>query len=303
VVLVVALIAPSTALLRAELSATIVLSEPLAEWKREIEETGTGRVILARVYTDHERNLLILPSDAQQRPALRRYFLNDSFVKAFVTAHAVNINYEGIEGKFHFILLNMVRAGEWHGLEEAVLAHEFGHVWLYARGYPFPVYEGRADSCVSIVAGDTLQHILVREEIRRRSIPYLPYWLGKLDTSLEELERTAHNARNNIPVCHQMAQLALWLDVRLGLSPEQWNNYDRFLEAMEQNSPALKPHVEGLYELLRRADVRDRDVHLRTLQKVLLKMYALADSLAGSESKPDVTHGPTRGQHESGRAP
>ena len=69
------LLAPGMAAAQTGLSAAVVLSGPLAEWKQEIEETGEGKVILARVYTDRRRNLIFLPKDAEQRPILRRYFL------------------------------------------------------------------------------------------------------------------------------------------------------------------------------------------------------------------------------------
>lgn len=276
------LLAPGMAAAQTGLSAAVVLSGPLAEWKQEIEETGKGKVILARVYTDRQRNLIFLPKDAEQRPILRRYFLNENFVGEFVATEAMNINYEGVEGKFHFILLNMARAADWGNHEDAVLAHELGHVWLYALHYPVPVYEGEPDSCVVILAGDAVQHILIRKEVRQRKIPFQDSWISKLETALDAMEDSEPQSSKAIPVCRLVTQLVLWLDVRLGLSPEAWDKYDLFLEAMERSYAELRPQVDWLCELLLAADVSDPDVHLQVLQEVLVRMYAFADSLAAS---------------------
>ena len=276
------LLLPGAFAAESEPSAAVDLSEPLAQWKKEIEAIGWGKVIPVRVCTDRERNQVVLPRDAGQRPILRRYFQNENFLREFIATHAMNINYKGIEGRFHFILLNMARAADWGDYEDAVLAHEFGHVWLYAQNYPFPAYEGRADSCAGILAGDAVQHILIREEIRRRQIPYLPYWIGNLERALVVLEGDEGNTLEDVPVCRLLAELVQWLDVRMGLSPETWDKYDRFLAAMERRYAELKPRVDELYEVLHEANVHDQDVHLRVLREVLVRMYALADSLAAA---------------------
>ena len=263
-----------------ETSSSVVLSDALLEWKKDIEAIGWGKVVLARIYKDRERNLIVLPQDTEQRPVLRRYFLNESFLEEFIAMDAVAINYKGAEGRFHFILLNMQREPDWRGHEEALLAHEFGHIWLFAQNYPFPVYDGKGASCLSIVAGDMVQHILIREEIRQRRIVYLPFWIGNLEKALDVLERSDADFPAEVSVCRLASELGQWMDVLLGLSEESWDKYDRFLKAMELRYPELKPSVDQFHGLLIDSDVSDQDVHLKVLQEILMKMYELPDSLS-----------------------
>jgi hypothetical protein len=266
-------------------SAVVSLSAPLAQWKREIEAVRHSKVVLARIFTDQAGNEIILPQDAEERPILRQYFLNPAFIAEFVHMQAATLNYKSGGGMIHFILLNMARAEEWDDQEEAVLAHEFGHVWLFANNYPAPAFEGKADSCVAILAGDAVQHVLIREEMRRRGIDYLTYWTRNLETQLESLDGRSPDAFAQLPLCREMTLLTQWLDVRLGLSAGSWGNYGRFLEAMARSFPRLRPHVEEVERLLRGANLGDIDIYTQVLRQVLVKMYAVAESLRPSTAR------------------
>lgn len=257
-------------------SAAVRLSPDLAKWKEEIEAVRQSKVVLARVFTDRARNELILPADAAERPILRQYFLNPAFVAEFVHMHAATLNHIGAGGLIHFIVLNMARAEEWAGYEDAVLAHELGHVWLFVNNYPAPAFEGRENSCIAIQAGDAVQHVLIREEIRRRGIEFLPFWKRNLATQLETL--LAHSPADfaGLPLCRQVSLLTQWVDVRLGLSPQTWADYDRFSEAMTRSFPMLAPAVGEVVELLSGADLHDRDAYARVQREVLARMYRLA---------------------------
>lgn len=260
-------------------SATVLLSPPLAQWKEEIEAAGPGKVVLARVFTDGARNQILLPEDAGERPLLRQYFLNPAFVAEFVHMHAATVNHLGPGGPVHFILLNMARSAEWDGHEDAVLAHELGHVWLFVNNYPAPAFEGREDSCVAIQAGDAVQHVLIREEIRRRGIDLLPFWTRNLKTQLETLEAHEPGDFAGLPLCRQVSLLTQWVDVRLGLSPESWKDYERFSQAMTRCFPWLAAAAGELAELLARADLRDPELYARVQLQVLARMRRLAAAL------------------------
>ncbi len=274
---------------RAQPSAAVVLGPKLVEWRKEIEATGRTKVILARVYRDRKHDLVYLPKDAGQRPILVRYFHNEHFLRQFIKMDAVTINYYGEEGTFSFILLNMDRSEDWDFDEDAVLAHEFGHAWLFANDYVAPVFEGKQDSCISIYAGEAVQHILIRKEIARRGIPDLDYRLRSLEKTLDHLQRDDAPAFEQLSVCEKMAPIVPWLDVRLGLSPELWNHYDRFQKVMEQRFPVLKQFTRDLYRKLRVAKLDTPKNYQRTLEDVLYMMYGFAEQVLGwKRPKPNA---------------
>lgn len=257
-----------------EPSAAITLSPALAAWRSEIEASGERVVALVRVYTDGERNLLILPQDAEHRPVLRRYFLQSSFIAEFTATHGFTLNYEGPEGRIHFILLNMNRAEEWRGAEDGILAHELGHVWLAARGYPLPPFDASPRACLLIHAGDMVQHILIRQEIRRRGISYLNYWLPNLEKALRQLESEPLQAP--APACLLLAKLALRVDVALGLEDGEWQPRKSFLNAMTRRYPQLQSPAEQIGVRLAGQDLADLAVYRRELGWVIKKLEAVA---------------------------
>lgn len=265
-----------------EPSAAVRLSERLAEWKAEIEAVRASRVVLARIYTDRERNEIILPADADERPLLRQYFLNPAFLAEFVHMHAANLTHIEQDRLVHFVLLNMARAEEWGAEEEAVIAHEFGHIWLFVNNYPAPAFEGRSDSCVAIQAGDAVQHVLIRDQMRRRGIDFNPYWVRNLRVQLEALENAGPEAFRSLPVCRQVAMLTQWVDVRLGLSAESWEEFDRYEAAMERSFPHLKEPAAEIAGMLEGAELSEPEAYTAALRAVLLKMSVLAAALSRS---------------------
>jgi hypothetical protein len=181
---------------------------------------------------------------------LRRYFLEESFRAQFAASHALTINYTGPEGKLHFVLLNEALSDHWGASPDPVLADEFGHLWLQGLGYEVPPYEPGERSCVATNAADAVQHVLVRREVARRGIPYLDYWVRNLEMALRGMGAGAGAAPPD-PPCRKLAQMALWIDVRLGLSPERWPNYAKFQRAMKRNTPEIEAAVDYLEERLR----------------------------------------------------
>jgi hypothetical protein len=255
-------------------SAAIVLGPQLVEWRDEIEALGNYRVILVRIYTDDVRGVMILPRDAEERPVLATYLRNENFRREFVATHAVTVEHPGENKRLYFVLLNMAREAEWNGNEDAVLAHEFGHIWLLAQNLPAPRYEGKSDSCVSILTNDAIQHGLIREEFRRRGIDYNSYWLPMLQQSLAKMEFTDPVPTEEIPTCHLLSKLVLWLDVSMGLSAETWPQRDRFLAAMERQYPILRDMVKQLSGTLEEADLTDRSEYEKTLTHVLYSLQS-----------------------------
>lgn len=264
-------------LLASHTFAQETLSAALAEWKTEIERLGKGTVLIVRVPTDPRSGAVTLPKDTPHRDVLVRYFRNPSFLKGFVDSHGMNINYQGPEGKLHFVLLNMDRADEWGAEEDAVLAHEFGHVWLHARNFPFPLYRGGEGDCAAIVAGDAVQHIVIRDEISRRGINRNAYWIRNLENAMEAMENTGRP--ENLPMCQALSRLGMWIDVRLGLSPDTWDHYHQFLGILEEHHPEFSPLVDELCTLLTASDVHDDKVHEQVLGQVLVKVYDLTAAL------------------------
>lgn len=272
---------PLASLVAADMqSAAVALSEPLARWRAEIERRGQRKVVLARVYTDAERNELILPEDAEYRPLLGRVLSSESFRRQFPRSHAMVVNLPASGARMHCILLNMALAQEWSGAEDALIAHEFGHVWLEALGYPSPAYAAASDPCVSVHSGDIVQHILIREEIRRRGIPYLGYWLRNLETAKRQLESQPGGAAVESG-CRRLALLTLWLDSTLGLTPEQWNQLDEFHTLLADRFPGLRPHAAALHAYLRDLDLHDRhtyrDALVHTFQELASIVAGPAD--------------------------
>jgi hypothetical protein len=253
-------------------SARVELSKPLAEWKHEIEERGKGKVVLVRVYTDREQNELILPEDTKERSVLRRFFLSETFRGQFIRTHGMNVNYDGAEGKFYFVLLNMALAKQWEGAEDAAIAHEFGHAWLAALGYASPAYPTGPESCIAVHGGDIVQHVLIREEMKRRGIAYSEYWIRNLRAALEELESEPRRRCEEIPPCRGLELLGMWVDSSLGLSTKEWTELPRFLEILRTDFPELQSYAEDLDEYLRGRDLWDRRVYRKALDYTLREL-------------------------------
>jgi hypothetical protein len=243
------------------------LTPPLEGWKQQIEERGGGSLVVVRVATDREHNQISLPEDTPFRDVLKRYFLDPGFVSQFIRTHALNLNYIGREGRLHFVLVNLALAKEWEDFEEAVLAHEFGHIWLSVAGYPAANLRGRSPDCIATQATDIVQHILIRRELASRGIDYRGYWIRNLDSALSHL-RQEQNAIGQRSSCQTLAQVTLWLDVALGLEPTEWAGRPEFLEKMFARFPEIETAARSLETLLRGVPLEEpgayRDALLRT---------------------------------------
>jgi hypothetical protein len=244
------------------------LPAPLAKWKADIEATGKTTIVLARVFTDTTRNELVLPEDTEFRPILSRLLASSSFVQQFVQTHAMNVNAKTGVRPVSVVFLNMARSGDWEGQEDAVVAHEFGHIWLHAQGYQAPQSVGGL-SCEAVHAGDIVQHVLIREQMRTRGIDYLPFWIRSLNTALDHLNDTEQAAADP---CQRISRLALWVDVELGLTDKQWPRRQALLAAFRRHFHDLGPRADTIASALRRRNLHDRRTYQATMQWVLVNI-------------------------------
>lgn len=262
-----------TGLFAMEASSKVALTPPLAKWKADIEATGKTTVVLARVFTDAGRNELVLPGDAEFRPFLRTLLESESFVTQFVQTHAINVNSNTGLRPISVVLLNMARAADWDGQEDSVIAHEFGHIWLHARGYQAP-HVARGLSCEAVHAGDIVQHILIREQMSIRRIDFLPFWIRTLESALDQMNKsTGGQAQQPADRCQRISRLALWIDVVLGLSDKEWSRRPALLTAFRKNFPELDQPADGIATMLRGRNLQDHQTYQRLLREVLLAVH------------------------------
>jgi hypothetical protein len=209
-------------------SAHVSFSDSLEMWAREIERTSGGTVLAVRIYTDPLRNELRIPDDAPLSDLIAHYLRDAGFRAQFAAAHALTVNHAGANGKTHLILVNMARADEWSGEEQGLLAHELGHAWLDALGFASPVYVPGPRSCVGVLAGDIVQHVLIRSETERRGVSQRRYWMRQLQ---------AGGPQPAGEPCQRLIQLARLVDARLGLESRD----QAFLKRLESEYASADP--------------------------------------------------------------
>lgn len=244
--------------------------QTLDQWRREIEGLTKGRVITVPVATDRARNTLHLPPDFPGRAIVRDLMREESFVRQFVGAHALNVNFEGAAGKFHFILLNLALRDDWNGMEAGLLGHEYGHIWLNAMGYRSPVYSSaNGDACAGVHAGDAVQHVLIRQETARRGFDSVGFWLKSLERWLAET--AALQAPVRLAPCQRLQMIVLCLDAALGPG-RSWVRFNEFQDRVRSLHPALVPVAEALEKALNGLDLWDRSAYEFALRQTIETM-------------------------------
>ena len=261
-----------TGLFAMQASSKVALTPPLAKWKADIEATGKTTVVLARVFTDAGRNELVLPDDAEFRPFLRTLLESEPFVAQFVQTHAINVNSNTGLRPISVVLLNMARAADWDGQEESVIAHELGHIWLHARGYQAP-HVARGLSCEAVHAGNIVQHVLIREQMRIRGIDFLPFWIRTLESALDQMNKPAGDQQQPADRCQRISRLALWVDVVLGLTDKEWSRRPALLAAFRKDFPELDQSAAGIATMLRGRNLQDHQTYQRLLHEVLVVVH------------------------------
>ena len=250
------------------------LSAPLAQWKQEIEKESHAPLVIARVYRDRQQNTITLPPDTPQRDIAKSYLMKEEFVRQLMQSYALLISHHGPAGLVNIIMLNMDRKAEWAS-EDAIIAHEMGHVWLKALDYPVPIIQDGPNMCLGIETGDVVQHILIRREMDRRGIDYLEGWRRDLDAALQKLEDEPAESSPTEP-CRRLRLAALWLDVRLGLTDATWPNRPRLEAELRTHAAPMLPIVDQIETYLRGVDVASKPVHGEALSFVLERLKLIA---------------------------
>ena len=248
----------------------LLLSGPLELWRLEIEKTGPQTVHLLHLAPGEP-----VPAGMKHQSILEQFTDNPNFQEQFRNAQALSITYQGPEGRLSFVLLNTSQTQRED--EPYVIAHEFGHLWLKALHYPAPAYFGGPSSCLSILAGDAVQHVLIRQEMDRRKIEWRVPWLRTLSAALGALA-----AQKNPPApnrCQAVAQAVLWIDVELGLTGLQWPERGRFLDLMARQFPVIQPAAAELAAALRTENLTSKPNHQRALELTFDRLKQMALTL------------------------
>ncbi|MBI3209875.1 MAG: hypothetical protein HYZ37_13395 [Candidatus Solibacter usitatus] len=240
------------------------MSPVLEQWQREIETASGGLVVLVRVETDPVENVLRIAPQFPGRPIVAQRLSQEAFVVQFIRTHAMSITYEGPEGNFHFVLLNMARAADWEGLEDSILAHEFGHLWLNATGFrSLPMQQDALRDCLAIHVNDIVHHILLRQEARRRGIDAMAYWLNTREAWMKSVAGSEAPALDE---CQEWQIVAECVDALMGAS--RWPRLGEFLNLMRTRHPRLMDRAVQLRDLLSPLDLWDRSVYEYALSAV-----------------------------------
>lgn len=239
----------------------------LAEWGTEIEQLDGSTIVTVEVETEPVENLLRIPAQFAGRPIVAAFLQEPKNVLQLTRAHALTLNWSGAGQVFHFILLNMARAADWEGRRDALLAHEYGHIWLQATGYWSPEYD---NSCLAIHSGDIVQHVLIREETRRRGFDYMEFWKQPQEAWL-----AAQQGPVELDRCQRMQLASAYLDARLGLTNAQWEKRGQYLGAIWRDYAPIATVGEELANFMEGLDLWDRSLYQTAMERSARSLQAL----------------------------
>ncbi|MBI4904880.1 MAG: hypothetical protein HY820_14685 [Acidobacteria bacterium] len=246
------------------------MNDALDQWKREIERLSSGPVVIVPVETDAVRNVLNIPPVFAGRAVMVQLLSAEAFVSQLVRAHALNVNVDGPLGVFHFVILNRRRAADWEGMEDSLIAHEFGHIWLNVTGYrSLEAGTDARQACLATHASDVIQHILIREEAQRRGLDTMRFWL-RVHTAALVNERTPAATTGR---CEQWQAFAEWMDAMLGAP--RWDLLDKYERSMTARYPALRALVTSTRDWLATIDLWDRSVYEHALHRLTSDMLTI----------------------------
>lgn len=267
---------------------TLALPPALEQWHAEIESVGGAPVYVAEVEFSPDGQQISLPDATPARPLFAQYLRQEDFVRQFILMRGVLIHHHGPDGQAHLVLLNGARRPEWGAHQDALIAHEFGHAWLRAKGYPAPVFQPGPLACLAIHTGDIVQHVLIRREMEARGIDHLALWLASLEAAtagaavLPDNEGMA-KIRAGDP-CLALRQAAEWADVRLGFAGSRPEIVESYEVEMRRLFPDLERAVSSIAEAVRSRKVEDHQQHLDALRQVNALLRRLVDDLANPDS-------------------
>lgn len=254
------------------LAQVLTLSGPLGDWATEIGRlTGSPVVILGLQNGEP-------PNAEPHRRLITRYFTNPSFVEMFSAAQAMSINPKDPVVKFQYVLINNQLAPRDIAGVDGLVAHELGHLWIKAQGFSTAQFVPGKTACLSVITGDVVQHIVMRNELDRRQIQWRPAWIRGIEPALTQLEKDVDRTGDKVPVCQKLAQILLWVDIELGISSKDWPKRTRLLELMAIRFPEVASIAEPLCDGLRNAQLLNKQVHRAALVSVfgVLKQFAIS---------------------------
>ncbi len=254
-------------------ASLVVLTAALLGWKSDIEAKGGARLLVAEVQHQAERNEFTLAEDTPGRELFVEYLKQDQFMRQFSLMYAVMIHHKSPAGGAYLILLNGAKRAEWEAHQEALLAHEFGHAWLKAQGFPAPVLINNEWACVGIHAGDIAQHVLIRDELDRRGIDHRTFWFRTMEQAAEQMEKGTTPPDSDR--CARVRQASQLVDVRLGVKTGEWAGQGRYEAAVRRSMPEVESTVAAIVSYLQAHDMSDRAQHRAALQFVFEKLKDL----------------------------
>jgi hypothetical protein len=243
--------------------------DPIKEWIAEIEAKG-GTVRIARVTYDAAAGTLSIPPDTEGHAEFAAMLRQEEFVRQLVAAQALEATQESKDGPYYLIFLNMDRAADWQGHEDAIIGHELGHAWIKALGYPTLAYSESPSACLAIHTADVVQHILIRGELARRGIDAFPTWIETLDAALTQWKEVP--LPEKLTPCDALLTASLWIDVQLGLPAEKWPRRAAFDELLRERYPDMDATVSEIANYLSDRDVTDKAVYREALAFVFRRL-------------------------------
>lgn len=255
-------------------ASLIVLTAALLSWKTDIEAKSGARLLVAEVQHRADRNEFTLADDTPGRELFVEYLKQDQFMRQFSLMYAVMIHHKSPSGDAYLVLLNGAKRAEWEADQEALLAHEFGHAWLKAQGYPAPVLINNQWACVGIHTGDITEHVLIRAELDRRHIDHHTFWFRTMDQATVLMEKGPPPPESDR--CARVRQAAQLVDVRLGVKPGDWPGQARYESAVRKSMPEVESTVAAIVAYVESHDMADRVQHRAALQFVFEKLKDLA---------------------------
>ena len=253
------------------LAQILPLTGLVGDWAVELSQLSRRQVVVISLRPGE------LPAQEPHRSVAKQHFAAESFGKMFASAQALSLNPPAVAGGYQYIFVNQDLAPKDPEALTGLLAHELGHLWIKAQGYPAPRYLAGEAGCLSVAAGDALQHILMRSEMDRRGIRWRAGFVRQLEPALRKLEEDANDQTAAVPRCQKLAQVSLWLDVALGITALDWEQRGRFLELLEKRFPDVAQAGKQLAAELGPLDLADKKVHRMELERVfdVLKQFAL----------------------------
>jgi hypothetical protein len=146
----------------------------------------------------------------------------------------MTVNTITLNGRVGFVLINPLHGRRGRGGTGRHRPPNFGHIWLKAKRYPAPAYQGGESACLSVHALDAVQHILIRQEMERRGVAWKAPWFAGL-AALRQMEQTP-GAAGGVGRCQTLSQVAMWVDVALGAG--DWPGQPAFLAALRRRFPS-----------------------------------------------------------------